>query len=92
MKHSYVGIPAFSQSGMPISEYAFLSERLAIVTKVDYRSLGKKTVKEKLGLATAKSSFKKLSKNPYFKEYRDDLIKQIINRPPNWGGFKLVIV
>lgn len=93
MKHSYEGIPTYGSGKLPLSEHASLRERIAFVTTIDYRLLSKKTDKERMALNWSESSFKKFLNNPYYQEYRGETIKQIVNsNPPNWGGFKLVML
>lgn len=95
MTHSYSNIPAYSKTaqgiGLPTSEYAHLKAIMERATRTDYTSLRQKSQNERAELATAQRSHSSLRKNPYFREYRDDLIRQILKGSPNFGSLKFTI-
>jgi len=90
--HIYTTYPAYSATGLPLSEYAAMQSILHLTTRNDWTESRKKTKEERLKLSNAKLSYGKFSRNPYFKEYKDELIKLFIHhKTPNFGSFKFTI-
>jgi len=88
----YENYPKFSQTGLPLSEYAQMQVIKNLTTRLDWTSSRQKNKEEKLELSNAMLAHKKHSRSPYFREYRDELIKLFINSSaPNFGSFRLIL-
>jgi len=90
--HVYENYPKFSQTGLPLSEFAQIQVIKNLTTRLDWTSSRRKSKEDKLALSNAMLAHKKHSRNPYFREYRNELVKLFINSSaPNFGSFRLII-
>jgi len=92
MTHSNENVGKYSEHGLPVSEHHFLQVAKSFQNTLDWTSSRQKSKKDKLDLANAKKLHKQHSKNPYFKEYRNEFIKALIQRTPNWGSVKFTLI